>query len=240
MTAVQQRLIASIQQKAEVASAAAKPRLLGLLGSPDFTAALVGCCAGLAAMSAAERLAWFDAESAAAEQVHNFGQGEGDETIAYGMNATYFYNLWEVGLLGREVSPAVHGKDNCTSNPKCKDSPQCKDNPQCNLPNCTAHPDVTCGGNGRCSNEPASQRGYVCRCNTTWSGPNCQQQTPENCSHVHSRAACENTTYSGRLSPDSCVWVSAERRCRPTTPGSDGSGSRHQPQATDVSQRSSV
>eukprot|EP01048_Picozoa_sp_COSAG05_P015580 COSAG05_NODE_1891_length_3884_cov_5.929450_1_plen_729_part_00 len=234
MTAIQERLIASIQQKAEAASAAAKPRLLGLLNSPDFDAALGGCCAELLAMSAAERLAWFDVESAAAEQVHNFGTSSGgggpqsDETIAYGINATYFYNLWEIALLGREASP-TRVKGNCTSNPRCASMEWSPDN-------CTAHPDYVCGSNGQCENDPESPQGYVCHCNATWMGPNCEQRSSENCSQVHSRLSCENTSYLARLPSDSCVWVSAEHRCRPTTPGGNGGGNRHMRQATDVSE----
>ena len=64
-----EKLMVKVEAEAAVAAAAAKPRLLALLAEPDFTTALHGCCPELEAMTPAERLDWFDAESAAAEMV---------------------------------------------------------------------------------------------------------------------------------------------------------------------------
>ena len=107
---------AQVAAAAAVASAAAKPRLLKLLAEPGFTAAINECCPELVAMTPQQRLNWFDAESAAAEMVHNFGRSEGndavaaavvdgDESIELGSASKYFHNLWEIELLTAEQGP---------------------------------------------------------------------------------------------------------------------------------------
>ena len=99
--------MAKVHAKAAAASAAARPSLLGLLGSSGFTTALAGCCPELMAMSPEQRLAWFDAEHKAIEMVHNFGNGDavltGDESVLVGANSSYFHNLWEDTLLMSEL-----------------------------------------------------------------------------------------------------------------------------------------
>lgn len=107
-TAVQLTLITEVQRKAPAASDAARPGLLELLASSDFSAALGGCCPELLAMTPAARLAWFDTEHKSIEMVHNFGRGpvgdvESDEAVMLGANSTYFHNLWEIELLQAEL-----------------------------------------------------------------------------------------------------------------------------------------
>ena len=72
-TPTQRRLFAAVNDQAAIASAAARPHVVALLESAEFVAALGGCCPELRAMpSGAARLAWFDEETLATEQVHNF------------------------------------------------------------------------------------------------------------------------------------------------------------------------
>jgi len=115
-TPVMAAQMAQVAAAAAVASAAAKPRLLKLLAEPGFTAAINECCPELVAMTPQQRLNWFDAESAAAEMVHNFGRSEGndavaaavvdgDESIELGSASKYFHNLWEIELLTAEQGP---------------------------------------------------------------------------------------------------------------------------------------
>ncbi len=115
-TKVMAAQMAQVQAAAAVASAAAKPRLLKLLSEPGFTAALNECCPELVLMTPQQRLDWFDAESAAAEMVHNFGSAEGndaveaaivggDESIELGSVSKYFHNLWEIDLLRVKQGP---------------------------------------------------------------------------------------------------------------------------------------
>jgi hypothetical protein len=65
LTPPARQLIAKVEGAAAAASLAARPELLGLLGSAEFGRALCGCCPALQAMGAAERLVWFDAEQVA-------------------------------------------------------------------------------------------------------------------------------------------------------------------------------
>ena len=108
-TEIQLKLATEVQRKAAVASAAARPSLLVLLGSEDFEKALRGCCAELRVMTPEQRLDWFDAEHQATEMVHNFGRADavlaGDEGILVGANSTYFHNLWEIEMLQAELPP---------------------------------------------------------------------------------------------------------------------------------------
>eukprot|EP01043_Picozoa_sp_COSAG02_P046183 COSAG02_NODE_4297_length_5538_cov_3.544402_5_plen_791_part_00 len=115
-TQVMAAQMVQVQAAAAVASAAAKPRLLKLLSEPGFTTALNECCPELVLMTPQQRLDWFDAESAAAEMVHNFGSTDGndvveaaivggDESIDLGSASKYFHNLWEIELLRVEQGP---------------------------------------------------------------------------------------------------------------------------------------
>jgi hypothetical protein len=115
-TVVMQAQMAKVEAAAAVASEQAKPRLLKLLAEPAFVGALNGCCPELVAMTPEQRLDWFDAESAAAEMVHNFGRAngddpvlaaaiDGDESIELGSASSYFHNLWEIELLAFKQGP---------------------------------------------------------------------------------------------------------------------------------------
>jgi hypothetical protein len=195
---LQREVIQSIQRRARKDSLAARKHVLSLLGSAAFEAALDGCCPELLAMSAEARLRWYDQEMLAVEMVHNFGEdGSGgiqsDETVELGANATFFYNMWEVGLLGAELQrPPV--PFNC-SNPMGL---------------------RVCGPHGSCHPAPEAPRGFVCHCHTGWLGDMCSVRVLPNCTTLLSRPTCENISSfdaSGGFGLPPCKWVAAHGMC---------------------------
>lgn len=105
-SAVQAGVVASAAGKAEAASAAATPALLALLAPGGKVWTLLGdCCPTLASLSAAELASTLRAEAAAAELTHNFAhynspkRWENDVDLLTLNNASYFYNLNELGYL---------------------------------------------------------------------------------------------------------------------------------------------
>ena len=236
-TPTQIRLIEHVDEKAKKASEKAKPQILVWLDSPGFLAELDGCCDDIKAMSANQRLDWIDLELAAAEMVHNFGTQDGqsgpqsDETIKLGVNASFFYNLWEIALLGDE---------------KHKPPPPSPDGPLKPKINCTVvNAQDMCGEGGNCTSVDAKGV-YHCKCFPGWrktkqqqggsSGESCDTKIPLDCKVQQSRGSCENVTGSQNTYqlPD-CKWVSATSKCvilnEPA--GQSGGGGR---QTTDVAE----
>ena len=117
----------------------------------------------------------------AMRRVHNFGTGANsvgpvsDETIRLGWNASFFYNLWEVALMGEEARTSKPGSHHHHANCTEIDATQ-----QC--------------GNGNCTLDSSAARGYRCVCSTGYMGDDCEDPKPRDCAIQGSRAACENVT----------------------------------------------
>jgi hypothetical protein len=99
--------VAQWAAKAVAASAVATPRLRALLGEGGKVRALLGdCCPALASASADELLARLRMEVEHSELTHNFAhynapsRWENDVDLLTLANASYFYNLNELGFLG--------------------------------------------------------------------------------------------------------------------------------------------
>ena len=117
-------------------------------------------------------------------------------TVPIGRNASYFYNLWEIGMLQLQPGPPPPG-------------------PSPPPVNCSTQP-MMCGVHGTCVNGGGSRfhPGFSCVCAPRYGGPYCSQLLPRNCSQVRARASCENHSVPlpARSLPD-CKWVVAESRC---------------------------
>jgi hypothetical protein len=103
---VQAAVVAQWSQKAVAASAAATPQLLALLAPGGKIRELLGdCCPALALLSADQLAARLRAEAEHAELTHNFAhynspaRWENDVDLLTLANASYFYNLNELGFL---------------------------------------------------------------------------------------------------------------------------------------------
>jgi|EP01043_Picozoa_sp_COSAG02_P031554 hypothetical protein len=111
-------------------------------------------------------------------RVHNFGTSDSgggpqsDETIRLGQNASFFYNLWEIALIGDEERSKPHHY----------------------VPNCTEIDTTGQCGNGNCTLDASIARGYRCTCSTGYTGDSCEERTPLDCAAQGSRATCENVT----------------------------------------------
>lgn len=249
-TPTQIKLIAAVDEKAKKASEKAKPQILAWLDSLGFLAELDGCCADIKAMSAKQRLEWIDAELAAAEMVHNFGTQDGqsgpqsDETIKLGMNASFFYNLWEIALIGDEKHP--------------KPPPPPPDGPPKPKINCTVvNEQDMCGEGGNCTSVDA-KGDFHCKCFPGWRKPkqqhgggggggggqrpggsteSCDEKIPLDCKAQQSQQSCENVTGQQDTYhlPD-CKWVSADGKCVILNEHDGQSGGGGGRQTTDVAE----
>ena len=113
MTPLQIKYMQGVERKAQAASEAAVPELLGALDDPAFRETLTGCCPDIAQLKADELLTWFQRQTAVSEMVHNFnaepptpgqhGHG-GDPDLDVYENSTWFYNLWEPWVLNLTTS----------------------------------------------------------------------------------------------------------------------------------------
>ena len=108
MTSLQVQYMARVERKAQAASEAAVPALLGALDDHEFRQTLTECCPDIAQLKADELLAWYQRQTDVSEMVHNFnaapptagqhGHG-GDPDLEVYENSTWFYNLWEPWVL---------------------------------------------------------------------------------------------------------------------------------------------
>ena len=98
----QQQYMEGVRARAKAASQAATPAVLAALDDAELRAALRTCCPGIATLSAAELLDWYERAIGVSELVHNFnaappapgqrGHG-GDPDLAVYSNSTWFFNL---------------------------------------------------------------------------------------------------------------------------------------------------
>ncbi len=105
-TDLQRELTSATQANSSVVSQAARASLLALWSSPDVLDGVRAVCPSLAnATTALEVLERFYDELEVAEITHNFAWAEAgnnfhDVSLYSLTNASYFYNLWELQVLG--------------------------------------------------------------------------------------------------------------------------------------------